>query len=256
MYNIESSVSSDDDRSFETAFVFVALRTRSLILAVFLSLSAPLSSAFFLLAGFAVMFHFSSADPTADVEGLDVQAKIALLTKLAFGATVSSNSVRRKKYKIYKKDGSTEILRVAIVTSTMLLYSLGSSCIYFVFPYDVSKVQFIASVLSLSRGYNTKKNRAINTKNHHVFRALFCSRTPQHSPCTFFYAFTSSTILFADAGAVPGHLQLDEGGFRVRQDDALHHQAARDGHAVARWQQAVRVRVPRHGAPPSPHCFC
>lgn len=35
-----------------------------------------------------------AADPTADVEGLDVQAKIALLTKLAFGATVSADSVR------------------------------------------------------------------------------------------------------------------------------------------------------------------
>lgn len=35
----------------------------------------------------------AAADPTADVEGLDVQAKIALLTKLAFGATVSSESV-------------------------------------------------------------------------------------------------------------------------------------------------------------------
>jgi len=32
---------------------------------------------------------FAEADPTADVEGHDVQAKIALLTKLAFGTTVS-----------------------------------------------------------------------------------------------------------------------------------------------------------------------
>ncbi|CAM9641461.1 unnamed protein product, partial [Ascophyllum nodosum] len=36
---------------------------------------------------------YAEADPTADVEGFDVQAKIALLTKLAFGATVSSDSV-------------------------------------------------------------------------------------------------------------------------------------------------------------------
>lgn len=36
----------------------------------------------------------AAADPTADVEGFDVQAKIALVTKLAFGATVSSDSVR------------------------------------------------------------------------------------------------------------------------------------------------------------------
>lgn len=31
---------------------------------------------------------YAEADPTADVEGLDVQAKIALLVKLAFGKTV------------------------------------------------------------------------------------------------------------------------------------------------------------------------
>jgi homoserine dehydrogenase len=31
---------------------------------------------------------FAESDPTADVEGFDVQAKIALLVKLAFGATV------------------------------------------------------------------------------------------------------------------------------------------------------------------------
>lgn len=37
----------------------------------------------------------TTADPTADVEGFDVQAKIALLTKLAFGATVSSELVRQ-----------------------------------------------------------------------------------------------------------------------------------------------------------------
>ena len=40
------------------------------------------------------MVDGAAADPTADVEGLDVQAKIALLAKLAFGATVSSESVR------------------------------------------------------------------------------------------------------------------------------------------------------------------
>ncbi|CAN0450312.1 unnamed protein product, partial [Discosporangium mesarthrocarpum] len=33
------------------------------------------------------------ADPTADVEGLDVQAKIALLAKLAYGATVPTEAV-------------------------------------------------------------------------------------------------------------------------------------------------------------------
>eukprot|EP00612_Vaucheria_litorea_P006515 CAMPEP_0171474450 /NCGR_PEP_ID=MMETSP0946-20130122/2433_1 /TAXON_ID=109269 /ORGANISM="Vaucheria litorea, Strain CCMP2940" /LENGTH=439 /DNA_ID=CAMNT_0012004385 /DNA_START=81 /DNA_END=1400 /DNA_ORIENTATION=+ len=36
---------------------------------------------------------YAEADPTADVEGHDVQAKIALLTKLAFGATVPVSSV-------------------------------------------------------------------------------------------------------------------------------------------------------------------
>lgn len=39
------------------------------------------------------MVDGAAADPTADVEGLDVQAKVALLAKLAFGATVSSESV-------------------------------------------------------------------------------------------------------------------------------------------------------------------
>lgn len=39
------------------------------------------------------LLTWTLADPTADVEGLDVQAKISLLTKLAFGATVSSSSV-------------------------------------------------------------------------------------------------------------------------------------------------------------------
>ena len=42
-------------------------------------------------------YRRAPADPTADVEGFDVQAKIALLTKLAFGATVSSDSVRREE---------------------------------------------------------------------------------------------------------------------------------------------------------------
>eukprot|EP00611_Tribonema_gayanum_P019441 TRINITY_DN3364_c0_g1_i1.p1 TRINITY_DN3364_c0_g1~~TRINITY_DN3364_c0_g1_i1.p1 ORF type:complete len:478 (-),score=126.95 TRINITY_DN3364_c0_g1_i1:46-1479(-) len=36
---------------------------------------------------------YAEADPTADVEGLDVQAKIALLAKLAFGATVPVDTV-------------------------------------------------------------------------------------------------------------------------------------------------------------------
>jgi len=36
---------------------------------------------------------FAEADPTADVEGHDVQAKIALLTKLAFGKTVPFHTV-------------------------------------------------------------------------------------------------------------------------------------------------------------------
>jgi hypothetical protein len=36
---------------------------------------------------------FAEADPTADVEGLDVQAKIALLAKLAFGVTVPVQQV-------------------------------------------------------------------------------------------------------------------------------------------------------------------
>lgn len=42
------------------------------------------------------LFGRIAADPTADVEGFDVQAKIALLTKLAFGATVPSDLVRRR----------------------------------------------------------------------------------------------------------------------------------------------------------------
>lgn len=42
------------------------------------------------------LFRRIAADPTADVEGFDVQAKIALLTKLAFGATVPSDLVRRR----------------------------------------------------------------------------------------------------------------------------------------------------------------
>jgi homoserine dehydrogenase len=36
---------------------------------------------------------YAEADPTADVEGHDVRAKICLLAKLAFGATVSQNDV-------------------------------------------------------------------------------------------------------------------------------------------------------------------
>ena len=36
---------------------------------------------------------FAEADPTADVEGHDVQAKIALLAKLAFGKTVPWETV-------------------------------------------------------------------------------------------------------------------------------------------------------------------
>jgi len=36
---------------------------------------------------------FAEADPTADVEGHDVQAKIALLAKLAFGVTVPVSSI-------------------------------------------------------------------------------------------------------------------------------------------------------------------
>lgn len=39
---------------------------------------------------------FAEADPTADVEGYDVQAKIALLTKLAFGVTVSVHTIPTK----------------------------------------------------------------------------------------------------------------------------------------------------------------
>jgi hypothetical protein len=36
---------------------------------------------------------FAESDPTADVEGHDVQAKIAILAKLAFGKTVPSETV-------------------------------------------------------------------------------------------------------------------------------------------------------------------
>uniref|UniRef100_A0A7S2WAR1 Homoserine dehydrogenase n=1 Tax=Rhizochromulina marina TaxID=1034831 RepID=A0A7S2WAR1_9STRA len=36
---------------------------------------------------------YAEADPTADVEGFDVQAKIALITKLAFGVTVDPASI-------------------------------------------------------------------------------------------------------------------------------------------------------------------
>jgi len=36
---------------------------------------------------------FAEADPTADVEGLDVQAKIALLANLAFGQVVPTNTI-------------------------------------------------------------------------------------------------------------------------------------------------------------------
>ena len=36
---------------------------------------------------------YAEADPTADVEGLDVQAKLALLTKLAFGKTVAPAAI-------------------------------------------------------------------------------------------------------------------------------------------------------------------
>ena len=35
----------------------------------------------------------STADPTADVEGYDVQAKLCLVTKLAFGATIDVSSI-------------------------------------------------------------------------------------------------------------------------------------------------------------------
>lgn len=40
--------------------------------------------------------HHSSADPTADVEGHDVQAKIALLAKLAFGVHVPLDQIPTK----------------------------------------------------------------------------------------------------------------------------------------------------------------
>ena len=36
---------------------------------------------------------YAEADPTADVEGHDVRAKIAILAKLAFGKTVPVNSI-------------------------------------------------------------------------------------------------------------------------------------------------------------------
>ena len=36
---------------------------------------------------------FAEADPTADVDGLDVRAKIALLTKLAIGVYVDPEKV-------------------------------------------------------------------------------------------------------------------------------------------------------------------
>ena len=36
---------------------------------------------------------FAEADPTADVEGFDVQAKIALLAKLSFGQTIPVNEI-------------------------------------------------------------------------------------------------------------------------------------------------------------------
>lgn len=36
---------------------------------------------------------FAEADPTADVEGHDVQAKIAILAKLAYGVTVPWETV-------------------------------------------------------------------------------------------------------------------------------------------------------------------
>lgn len=40
-----------------------------------------------------VIFAWCSADPTADVEGHDVQAKIALLAKLAFGQDVPLDKI-------------------------------------------------------------------------------------------------------------------------------------------------------------------
>ncbi len=39
---------------------------------------------------------FAEADPTADVEGFDVQAKIAILAKIAFGRTVSLSHIPTK----------------------------------------------------------------------------------------------------------------------------------------------------------------
>lgn len=36
---------------------------------------------------------FAEADPTADVEGHDVRAKIAILAKLAFGTTIAVESI-------------------------------------------------------------------------------------------------------------------------------------------------------------------
>lgn len=61
-----------------------------------LLVSPPRFPPTFTVSTFASLRHRAAADPTADVEGFDVQAKIALLTKLAFGATVSSDSVRRE----------------------------------------------------------------------------------------------------------------------------------------------------------------
>ena len=58
-------------------------------------------------------FGGPAADPTADVEGFDVQAKIALLTKLAFGATVPSESVRedlKRKEALFFGGGREEVV--------------------------------------------------------------------------------------------------------------------------------------------------
>ncbi len=50
---------------------------------------------------------YAEADPTADVEGYDVQAKIAILAKLAYGKTVPLNMITTKGIsQVTKKDFS------------------------------------------------------------------------------------------------------------------------------------------------------
>lgn len=48
---------------------------------------------FIYFIGIVKALGFAEADPTADVEGLDVQAKIALLANLSFGAIVPVGAI-------------------------------------------------------------------------------------------------------------------------------------------------------------------